>query len=151
MPGSPCSSTPWIASPTGCTKQLISVAAMPVPAALMMRPAPSAPCRRLSTNSACYRFAQLRRLGLGDAARDAPEDVVGGLLVALRVFFEQDVDGKLLRCDGNGGSSGGERVAAGSERVCAVSSAMVMPSSGAAMARGAIDGMRTPCRRRAGG
>ena len=37
-----------MASPTGCTKQLIRVAWMSVPAALMMRPAPMAPACRLS-------------------------------------------------------------------------------------------------------
>src|SRR5665647_660279 len=41
-------------SPTGWTKQLISVASSAVPAALMMRPAPIAPARRLAWNRACH-------------------------------------------------------------------------------------------------
>ncbi|EDT06786.1 hypothetical protein BgramDRAFT_6469 [Paraburkholderia graminis C4D1M] len=45
------------------------------------------------------RFAQRFRFRLGDAAGDALEDVVGGLLVAFGVFLEQDVGGKLLGSD----------------------------------------------------
>src|SRR6266496_875999 len=41
-------------SPTGCTKQLISVACSEVPAALMMRPAPIAPAFRLAWNCASH-------------------------------------------------------------------------------------------------
>ena len=54
MPGKPSSSTPWMQSPTGCTKQLMRVAWMSVPAALMMRPAPMAPACRLARNRVSY-------------------------------------------------------------------------------------------------
>ncbi len=53
-------------SPTGCTKQLMSVAWMSVPAALMMRPAPMAPACRLARNRASY-FS--RRAGASTEAR----------------------------------------------------------------------------------
>src|SRR6218665_2427504 len=56
MPGKPSSSWPCMQSPTGCTKQLINVAWMSVPAALMMRPAPIAPACRLARNRASYRL-----------------------------------------------------------------------------------------------
>ena len=55
MPGWP-SSTCVMLSPTGCTKQLMSVAASPVPAADWMRPAGMKPCcsacRKRSSHSA---------------------------------------------------------------------------------------------------
>src|SRR6218665_2263926 len=64
MPGKPSSSWPCMQSPTGCTKQLINVAWMSVPAALMMRPAPIAPACRLARNRASHR---LRRFGASTA------------------------------------------------------------------------------------
>src|SRR6218665_2450571 len=66
MPGKPSSSWPCMQSPTGCTKQLINVAWMSVPAALMMRPAPIAPACRLARNRASYR---LRRSGASPDAK----------------------------------------------------------------------------------
>jgi hypothetical protein len=53
-------------------------------------------------------FAQGLGFGHGDAAGDTPVDVVGGLLVAFGVLFQQDVERELLRrnqeacCGGSG-------------------------------------------------
>ena len=62
MPGLP-STTSVIESPTGCTKQLISVAVSEVPAAELMRPAGMKPrsCASANFASHCARFA----FGLG--------------------------------------------------------------------------------------
>ncbi len=49
------------------------------------------------------RFAQCFWLCLSDAAGDAFEHVVGRLLVAFRIFLEQDVQRELLRCNQLGG------------------------------------------------
>ena len=82
------------------------------------------------------RFAQRWRLRLGDAARDALEHVVGRLLVAFRVFLEQDVEGELLRRDEWSGRSGRRCCRAGFRRVFCHG----RPSNGAASGRGAVGG-----------
>ncbi|KND54992.1 hypothetical protein BPUN_3282 [Candidatus Paraburkholderia kirkii] len=47
--------------------------------------------------------AQRLRLGERDAARHAAIDILDARLVALGVFFEHHVDGKLLRCESSAG------------------------------------------------
>src|SRR5690606_24912390 len=58
MPGVPFSSCPHTASPIGCTKQLISVARMSVPAAELIRPAGTKPFSMAQRNSASQCFCR---------------------------------------------------------------------------------------------
>ena len=82
-------------SPTGCAKQLISVAWMSVPAALVMRPAPIAPACRFCRN----RPSLLARLGLLDRGQRPATRAYRSLdarLVALEgVLLVQHVPGWL--------------------------------------------------------
>src|SRR6218665_3840860 len=89
MPGKPSSSWPCMQSPTGCTKQLINVAWMSVPAALMMRPAPIAPACRLARNRASYR---LRSSGaFTDATGHALVEHLRRGFTGLEVFLAQHI------------------------------------------------------------
>ncbi|OIQ83681.1 hypothetical protein GALL_345030 [mine drainage metagenome] len=79
MPGLPSTSSDT-ESPTGCTKQLISVAWMSVPAADMMRPAGTKPASMADRNSASWRAgsascaasARVTRAWIWAALRSSP-------------------------------------------------------------------------------
>jgi len=87
---------PLIASPTGCTKQLISVAEMSVPAAELTRPPGMKPATIASKKrcSQCSRSSGLSNRG--QAAGHPATHVVRGLLVRLRILFEQHVQADRL-------------------------------------------------------
>ena len=95
MPGRP-STTSEIESPTGCTKQLISVACRFTPAAELMRPAGMKPsscaCRKRRSQWA----RRVLGLGLGERARHAAAHLLDARFVALGVLLEQRVAADLL-------------------------------------------------------
>jgi hypothetical protein len=64
-------------SPTGCTKQLISVAWMSVPAALMMRPGADGAGMQVVQEQASYFSPDRLRLDRGQRAGHAPVNVLG--------------------------------------------------------------------------
>jgi hypothetical protein len=77
-------------SPTGCTKQLISVACRSVPAAELMRPAGTKPFSCASRKRASQK-ARLSSVSIGgQGAGDAAPDVAHVAFRSLGVFFNQD-------------------------------------------------------------
>ncbi len=96
MPGRP-STDSETESPTGCTKQLISVARRSVPAAELMRPPGMKPLlERLEEQGLPAGGVLLDRR---QRARHAPPHVLDRALVPLRVLFLEHVEGDRLRED----------------------------------------------------
>ena len=108
MPGLP-STISVIESPTGCTKQLISVAVSEVPAAELMRPAGMKPrsCASRKRASQCARFSSGSTAASARATRARTS--LHARLAALGVFLEQDLARDLLlgqALDGGGAAWG---------------------------------------------
>ena len=85
-----------IESPTGCTKQLISVAVSVVPAAELMRPAGMKPrsCASWNFVSHCARLSS--GSAMRERARHAPAHVLDRAFLSLGVLLDQNLARDLL-------------------------------------------------------
>jgi hypothetical protein len=100
MPGRP-STISEIESPTGCTKQLISVAQRSVPAAELMRPAGTKPFSCASRKRVSQWRALVFGFDRGQGAGHAAAHVAHIAFGALGIFFDQDFAGNFLRQEKN--------------------------------------------------
>jgi hypothetical protein len=111
MPGKPSSGIE-IESPTGCTKQLISVAARPVPAAELMRPAGTKPRCCASRNLASH--SARRASGSTAASARATRRRTSSTVRSSPFAYFSASTSALIGCAGSGVRVGSSRVEDGS-------------------------------------
>src|SRR4249920_954546 len=106
MPGLP-STTSVIESPTGCTKQLMSVAVSVVPAAELILPAGMKPCSCASRNFAshCARLSSASAIASARATRRRTSSTVRSEPLA---YFSRSTSPE-ISCSGNGVAAGALR------------------------------------------
>ena len=100
MPGLP-STTSEIESPTGCTKQLISVACRLTPAAELMRPAGMKPSSCASQEAPLPVGALVLGLDLGEGARHAAAHLGDAALRSPLAYFSSSVS-RQISCSATG-------------------------------------------------